>query len=219
MPLKVIGGEFRGRNLQSVKGVGTRPLLGQVREALFNILGEWVEGKEVWDLFAGTGASGIEALSRGAARVHFVEKGNQPLRVLRENLDLFEPEVRARCHVYRTDAWEPHPLTPEGEETEVRPDLVFLDPPYKAVGEDPTRCAYRCQQLLARMAPGGVICFHFLDGNLDRDDFDTSLNVEIRRWGKSAVALLEVPGQASGGGAEPGEGMVTDTAYEAGDPA
>jgi 16S rRNA (guanine966-N2)-methyltransferase len=215
MSLKVIGGEFRGRNLQSVKGVGTRPLLGQVREALFNILGEWVEGKEVWDLFAGTGASGIEALSRGAARVHFVEKGNQALRVLRENLGLFEPEVRARCHVYRTDAWEPHPLTAEGEETEVRPDLIFLDPPYKAVTEDPTRSAYRCQQLLARMAPGGVICFHFLDGNLDRDDFDASLNVEIRRWGKSAVALLEVPASAEAGAAKTGEGLVTDTAYDA----
>ena len=63
MSLKVIGGEFCGRNLQSVKGVGTRPLLGQVREALFNILGPWIEGKEVWDLFAGTGVSGIEALS------------------------------------------------------------------------------------------------------------------------------------------------------------
>lgn len=214
MSLKVIGGEFRGRNLQSVKGIGTRPLLGQVREALFNILGEWVEGKEVWDLFAGTGASGIEALSRGAGRVHFVEKSNQALRVLRENLGLFEPEVRARCHVHRGDAWDPETLTPEGEETEVRPDLVFLDPPYKAVTEDPIRSAYRCQQLLERMTPGGIICFHFLDGNLDRDDFDASLNVEIRRWGKSAVALLEVPGQSEAGpDTEPGDGLVTDTAY------
>ena len=49
MSLKIIGGEFGGRNLQSVKGLGTRPLLGQVREALFNILGSWIEGKEVWD--------------------------------------------------------------------------------------------------------------------------------------------------------------------------
>lgn len=219
MSLKVIGGEFRGRNLQSVKGVGTRPLLGQVREALFNILGEWVEGKEVWDLFAGTGASGIEALSRGAARVHFVEKSNQALKVLRENLGLFEPDVRARCHVYRADAWDPHPLTPQGEEAETRPDLVFLDPPYKMVTEDPTRSAYRCQRILERMAPGGLACFHYLDGNLDRDDFDASLNVEIRRWGKSAVALLEVPGEA-GERAPEGEGkIVTDTAYEAGDPA
>ena len=107
------------------------------------------------------------------------------------------------------------PSDAEGEETEVRPDLIFLDPPYKAVTEDPTRSAYRCQQLLARMAPGGVICFHFLDGNLDRDDFDASLNVEIRRWGKSAVALLEVPASGEAGDAKAEESLATDTAYDA----
>ena len=57
MSLRVIAGEYGGRVLRSVRGYGTRPLLGQVREALFNILGDWVAGKEVWDLFAGTGAT------------------------------------------------------------------------------------------------------------------------------------------------------------------
>ena len=128
MSLKIIGGEFGGRNLQSVKGLGTRPLLGQVREALFNILGSWIEGKEVWDLFAGTGSSGIEALSRGARRVLFVEKQNQALRVLRANLDLFDPEVKARTHVLRTDAWMPVPLLVEGETTEV-PSVKLVERP------------------------------------------------------------------------------------------
>ncbi len=212
MSLKIIGGAFRGRNLQSVKGLGTRPLLGQVREALFNILGEWVEGKEVWDLFAGTGSSGIEALSRGARRVLFVEKSNQALRALRANLDLFEPDIKACCHVLRTDAWQPMALMPEGEEHEVAPDLIFFDPPYKAVVEDPTRAAYLCQQLVARMAPGGVNVFHFLDGTLDRDDFDQNLNVEIRRWGRSAVALMQAPDMEAG--VDETSGLVEDTAYE-----
>lgn len=198
MSLKVIGGEFRGRNLQSVKGAGTRPLLGQVREALFNILADEVEGKEVWDLFAGTGASGIEALSRGAGRVLFVEKNNQALRVLRANLEALGPEVKARCHVFKTDAWDPIELTPEGEEEEVPPALIFLDPPHKAVTEDPTRAACIAQKLTQRMAPGGVVCFHFLDGNLDEDDFDTDLEVDLRRWGKSAVALLRRPAAIDG---------------------
>jgi 16S rRNA (guanine966-N2)-methyltransferase len=212
MSLKVIGGEFRGRNLHSVKGLGTRPLLGQVREALFNILGDWIEGKEVWDLFAGTGASGIEALSRGARRVIFVEKSNQALRVLRENLELFGPEAKARTHIVREDAWRPQPLLVEGQEEETPPDLVFLDPPYKAVIEDPTRAAYLAQMLVTRLAPGGLLCFHFLDGQLDRDDFDPRGSVEIRRWGKSAVALIEAP--RAGGAASP-PSLITDTAYEA----
>jgi 16S rRNA (guanine966-N2)-methyltransferase len=193
MALRVIGGEFRGRNLNSVKGLGTRPLLGQVREAVFNILGEGVAGKEVWDLFAGTGATGIEALSRGARRVIFVEKSNQALKVLRGNLDLLG-EAKARCHVLKADAWRLLPVTPEGEETEVSPDLIFVDPPYKVVVEDPTKAAYQVRRLLERLAPGGVICFHFLDGYLDEDDFDSDLEVDFRRWGRSAVALIRAGG-------------------------
>ena len=211
MPLRVIGGEFGGRNLQSVKGAGTRPLLGQVREAIFNILGPWVEGREVWDLFAGTGASGIEALSRGAKRVLFLEKSNQALRVLRANLELFGPEHKSRCHVIRTDAWRPEKLVPEGGDEEVPPDLIFLDPPYAAVAEDPTRSAYLARELVGRAAPGGILCFHFLDGYLDRDDFDPAFKVEIRRWGRSAVALIEAPRAESDSDLE---GLIEDTAYE-----
>jgi 16S rRNA (guanine966-N2)-methyltransferase len=210
MSLRVIGGEFGGRNLKSVKGLGTRPLLGQVREAIFNILGGWVEGREVWDLFAGTGASGIEALSRGARRVIFVEKNNQALRTLGENIELLGSEVEARCQVFKTDAWRPTPLVPEGETEETPPDLVFFDPPYAAVAEDPTRSAYLAQALLDRMAAGGILCFHFLDGYLDRDDFRPSLQVEIRRWGKSAMALIQVPSESD---PRP-QGVVQDTAYE-----
>jgi 16S rRNA G966 N2-methylase RsmD len=101
---------------------------------------------------------------------------------------------------------------PESAAAEIPPDLIFLDPPYKAVTEDPTRAAYLAQRLLDRMAPGGVVCFHFLDGSLDRDDFDAGLKVEIRRWGKSAAALIEKPGVADD--SEPEAGLVTDTAYE-----
>ncbi len=191
MALRVISGEFRGRNLNSVKGLGTRPLLGQVREALFNILGDRVAGKEVWDLFAGTGATGIEALSRGARRVVFVEKSNQALKVLRSNLDLLGPKAKARCHVLKADAWQLAPVTPQGEEAEVPPDLVFVDPPFKAVTEDPTKAAYQVRRLLERLAPSGVICLHFLDGYLDEDDFDSDVEVDLRRWGRSAIAVIQ----------------------------
>jgi 16S rRNA (guanine966-N2)-methyltransferase len=193
MTLRVIGGEYRGRVLTTVRGVGTRPLLAQVREAVFNILGQRLDGKEVWDLFAGTGANGIEALSRGAGRVLFLEKSNQALHVLRANLDALGPEARSRSHVLKIDAWDPPPLLPQGEEREVPPDLVFLDPPYPAVAEDPVRAAYRAQRLVQRLAPGGVVCFHFRDGLLDVDDFDTALAPDLRVWGSTAFAFLRRP--------------------------
>jgi len=195
MSLKVIGGQWRGRNLHSVRGIGTRPLLGQVREALFNILQDRLEDAEFWDLFAGTGASGIEALSRGARRVIFVEKANKVLSVLRENLALFGEEAADRAVVVRADAWEPPLLTPDDEddEGERAPDIVFLDPPYAMVAEDPARSVYRALGIYERLAPDGILCFHFQDGVLQEDDFDPGLDVDLRVWGRSAVAIIHKP--------------------------
>ncbi len=193
MSLKIIAGEYGSRVLKGVKGNHTRPLLGQVRESLFNIVQDWTDGAEVWDLFAGTGASGIEALSRGADRVLFLEKSNQALAVLRSNLEALGDSARERSHVLKMDAWDPDILTPAGEDEEVPPDLIFLDPPYPAVAEDPVRAAYRAQQLLTRMKPGGMLCFHFMEGHLDRDDFAPNLDMDLRSWGSSVIALIEAP--------------------------
>lgn len=194
MSLKIIGGAHGGRVLKSVRGSLTRPLLGQVREALFSILGDRVEDAEVWDLFAGTGATGIEALSRGAFRVLFLEKSNQALTVLRDNLEQLGAEFKERSHVLKMNAWDPEVLTPEGEEGEVAPDLIFLDPPYKVVEEDPVKALCRAQALMERLASGGTLCFHFREGHLDLDDFDPILDVDLRNWGSSMVALLRKPG-------------------------
>jgi len=188
--LRVIGGEYRGRQLTTVRGFGTRPLLSQVREAVFNVLGQRLDDLEVWDLFAGTGANGIEALSRGARRVLFLDKANQALQVLRRNLADLGDGALQRSHVLKADAWDPPVLTPAGESAEVPPDLVFFDPPYPMVAEDPVRAAYRAQRLVQRMAPGGVLCFHYRDGLLELDDFDSTLEVDLRVWGTTAFAFL-----------------------------
>lgn len=188
MTLRVIAGEYGGRVLKSVRGIGTRPLLGQVREALFNILGSRIEDAVIWDLFAGTGASGIEALSRGARAVTFVEKSNQALAVLRDNLRTLGQDAVDRSTVVKGDAW-----LPPTAESEPAPDLIFLDPPYAKVTEDPALCAYRASQLAQRLASGGTLLFHFPDGLLDADDFDADLQAALRRWGRTAVAFLAAP--------------------------
>jgi 16S rRNA (guanine966-N2)-methyltransferase len=184
--LRVIGGEWRGRQLQTVRGQLTRPLLDSVREALFNVLAARVAGARAWDLFAGTGATGIEALSRGAGHVTFVEKSNQALAVLRANVQALGPAAQERSRIVRADAWEP----PPAEAPAAAPDVIFLDPPYAAVEEDPSRAAVRARRLADRLAPGGVLCFHFPRGLLDERDFDADLDVRIREWGSSAIALL-----------------------------
>ena len=84
--LRIIGGKARGRRIRSVPGDTTRPITDKVREALFNIIGPDIQGAALLDLFAGTGSVGIEALSRGAEYVCFVERSRQPLAIIRENL-------------------------------------------------------------------------------------------------------------------------------------
>jgi 16S rRNA (guanine966-N2)-methyltransferase len=209
MSLKIIGGIYGGRILKSVRGLGTRPLLGQVREALFNILSDDVEGAIVWDLFAGSGASGIEALSHGADRVLFCEKNGRATEVLKQNLQLLGPEAVSRAVVMRTDAWDPPVMhrgafgggksnaDPEAaSDAEVSPNLVFLDPPYSMVAEDPVKSMARARTLLERTAKGGCVIFHFEAGVLDEDDFDDDLDLELREWGSTAIAMLWRKGEA-----------------------
>ncbi|MBL8729335.1 MAG: RsmD family RNA methyltransferase [Planctomycetes bacterium] len=210
MSLKIIGGEYGGRVLRTVRGLGTRPLLGQVREALFNILADRLAGAIVWDLFAGTGASGLEALSHGAARVLFVEKNGRVIDVLRQNLDLLGAGATSRAVVLRADAWDPPVMHRSAfgvardddddddgaSDAEIPPDLVFLDPPYVMVAEDPVKSMARARRLLERTAPGGCVVFHFEVGVLDEDDFDDDLDLDLREWGTTAIAMMWRKGEA-----------------------
>src|ERR1700690_760826 len=123
--MRVIGGEFRSRRLVSPPGLDTRPTPDRLREALFNILAPRIEGAIFADLYAGTGAVGIEALSRGAARAIFVERKHAAVRLIHENLQSLGIEARAKVH--------------EGRVTSILPrfeaDIVFLDPPYPLENE------------------------------------------------------------------------------------
>ena len=118
--MRVIAGELGGRRFQSPRGGATRPTAERVREAVFSMLGE-IRGLRVLDLFAGSGALGIEALSRGAASATFVERAPRALAALRSNLASLGLEDRSR--VVAGDALAA--LSPGAEY-----DLVFLDPPY-----------------------------------------------------------------------------------------
>jgi 16S rRNA (guanine966-N2)-methyltransferase len=118
--LRVVAGAFKGRPLQAPRGRRTRPTADRVREALFSMLGP-VDGLRVLDLFAGSGALGIEALSRGAESVVLVERDPRAVAVIRRNLDA----VGAGAEVRRRDA-----LTYLRDATDGPFDLVFVDPPY-----------------------------------------------------------------------------------------
>jgi 16S rRNA (guanine966-N2)-methyltransferase len=132
--MRIVGGKFKGHSLAAPSGQATRPTSDRVREAIFNILahgisGFRVEGARVMDLFAGTGALGLEAISRGARFCLFVEESAAARGLIRRNADALG--VIGQCKIWRRDATKLGPCAPQPPF-----DLVFADPPYgKGLGE------------------------------------------------------------------------------------
>lgn len=123
--MRIIAGKAKGRKLAPVKGRAIRPTLDRVREAVFNILGAQVVGARVLDLFAGTGAIGVEALSRGATHCTFVDSAPFALRLIRDNLEITGFQGNARV----VQATMPKGLTALAR-SGTQFDIVFADPPY-----------------------------------------------------------------------------------------
>lgn len=150
MSVRVIAGKFGSRPLKGPRGQAMRPTSDRLRETLFNILAAAVEDSVFVDAYAGTGAVGIEALSRGAKRVVFIEKHRTAVALIRKNLAVLGIEQDAE--VLPTDAvkglaW----LTNEG----TRADFIFLDPPYADVAEYAR--ALEFLDKLSLLAPGGRV--------------------------------------------------------------
>ncbi len=125
--MRVIAGEFRSRLLKSPAGLDVRPTPDRLREALFNVLAARIEGAVFVDVYAGTGAVGIEALSRGASLSIFIEQNHAAVRIIRENVRALGLEMRAQVRHSRAAA----ALT----RLEPLADIVFIDPPYRLENE------------------------------------------------------------------------------------
>jgi len=123
--MRVIGGEFRSRRLKSLRGLNTRPTPDRLRETLFNVLAPSIPGSAFMDVYAGTGAVAIEALSRGARRAILIENNRAAVEVILENLAALGLERRAEVLIGKAaKALE-----------RARADIAFLDPPYELVTE------------------------------------------------------------------------------------
>ncbi|MHA0855914.1 16S rRNA (guanine(966)-N(2))-methyltransferase RsmD [Paenibacillus sp. CMAA1364] len=123
--MRVVSGSAKGRTLKSVPGTGTRPTTDKVKEAIFSMIGPYFEGGIVLDLFAGTGALGIEALSRGMNHGIFIDLEPKSIETIRMNLKTTRLEDQAE--VFRNDALRALKVL---EKRDIRIDIVFLDPPY-----------------------------------------------------------------------------------------
>lgn len=186
--MRIIGGARRGLKLAEV-GEGDpsahlRPTSDRVREAIFNLLingghGDPVTGARVLDLFAGTGALGLEALSRGAARVAFVDDGATARALLRANIE--KMQAMGATDVWRRDATRMGPNRGPGY------GLVFLDPPYhKGLGEVALASCLEGGWL----APGAMVVWEEGTAPLPPAGFDL---LDQRKYGDTLVTLLRAP--------------------------
>ncbi len=145
--MRVIAGRYGGRRLQAPPGDATRPTSDRVREALFSVLAGRVEDARVLDLFAGSGALGIEALSRGASEVTFVDSAAAAVKAITANLDA----LQATAEVRRGDARR---FLGSASAAARQYDLVFLDPPYRLAGRLGSELT---AALPAVLAPGAAV--------------------------------------------------------------
>jgi 16S rRNA (guanine(966)-N(2))-methyltransferase RsmD len=153
MAMRIIGGSARGVPLRVPRGTAVRPTSGRVRTSLFSILGGAVEGARVADLFAGCGALGLEALSRGAGRCCFVEQARAALAALEENLA--KTRLADRAEVLRADAFAAAvELAARGPF-----DLILADPPYDLLRQTPARFLALLEELAGSgaLAPAAVV--------------------------------------------------------------
>jgi 16S rRNA (guanine966-N2)-methyltransferase len=173
--MRVIAGEFRSRRLKTLAGLALRPTPDRLREALFNVLAPRIEGSVFVDAYAGCGAVGIEALSRGAHRTVFIEKHGPAARMIRENLKALGLESRA--------------VVVQGSAAvclaRYAADIVFLDPPYDQEGEYAAAL-----QALGTKAPALAVAQHAARFRLE-EAYGRLRRVRILIQGDNALSFYE----------------------------
>lgn len=181
--MRIIAGQRRGHKISGPKRDLTRPTSDFVRESVFNILRDAVEGRVVVDLFAGTGALGLEALSRGAVRALFIERDRESAALIRANLATLRYEDRGSVVVADVFRWVKS-YTPLDSE----PVVVFIDPPYAEYQQRPERMRQLLETLTGKLPRESILLVEagrvFGAENLPSPDA-----WDVRRYGGTHLAL------------------------------
>lgn len=182
--LRIISGRFRGRRLPYALDPGLRPMKDRVREALFNLVGGEIEGRHALDLFAGTGALGLESLSRGAARATFWERDRRAAEALRRTVADWDLRGSAIVITHDTLSWfrEAVPLRADGGW------LVFCSPPYELYVSQTDRLLDTLATIL-RLAPGRLTLAVECDERFDVGRLPASLEWDMRHYPPARLAI------------------------------
>ncbi len=187
--LRIVGGKFRGRLINYSGDPVTRPMKDNIREALFNLVGGWVKDKAIFDLFAGTGAMGLEALSRGANKAIFVERHFPTVRIIKENVQQLGPELNVEVNSSDTFFWVRQFLkTPEKAPSE--PWVVFCCPPYDFYVDRPDDVLTMLTSLI-NVAPDHSIFVVESDARFDHRKLPNSDQWTVRKYSPALVSVLK----------------------------
>jgi len=188
--MRVIAGSLRSRTLAAPPGLATRPTSDRLRETLFNVLAPRIQGAAFLDLYAGSGAVGIEALSRGAVRVEFVERAPAALKVLRGNLDKLGFTAGFRIHSAAVGATLRRIGAPN--RSAERYDVVFLDPPYDAAEEYAATLGLMGGAVAGVLADGAIVIAEHRRKERLEDRYGSLARTRLLEQGDAALSFYAV---------------------------
>jgi 16S rRNA (guanine(966)-N(2))-methyltransferase RsmD len=188
--MRIIAGSYRSRTLAAPAGLATRPTSDRLRETLFNVLAPRIECANFLDLYAGSGAVGIEALSRGAARVEFVERAPAALFVLSANLAKLGVTAGFRIHNRSVASFLR--LLKAGAGFDLVFDLVFLDPPYDAAREYAATLGALGGDSVGVLAPGALVIAEHRRKEKLEDQYGELTRTRLLEQGDAALSFYAV---------------------------
>jgi 16S rRNA (guanine(966)-N(2))-methyltransferase RsmD len=191
-PLRIIAGRFRNRSIRYTGDPRTRPMKDRVREALFNLVGPRVEGKHVIDLFAGTGALGLEAISRGAVRATFIERHFPTVQVIRENIASLG--IESQCQVFGADTflWLRQQRARDPQLLAGEAWLVLCSPPFDFYLDRLPQMRGLLTDLCNAAPPDSLLAVE-ADQRFDFAAFEDLGDWDVRNCPPAVLGLLSVP--------------------------
>lgn len=183
--MRVISGSARGTTLHSIDDINTRPTLDRVKESLFNIIQNEIEDAVVLDLFAGSGAIGIEFLSRRAKKAYFCDKSKKAIEMIQRNLD--KTKLAEKATIFNTDY-----INCINELKNIKFDIIFLDPPYK---ENISLDAIKHINDYKMLKNGGIIIIETDEPHKEIKEIN-KINIvykiyDLRKYGRASLIFLK----------------------------
>ena len=185
--MRIVAGTYRGRHLHVLKGTKLRPTSEQLRETLFDVLGPRVENSNFLDAYAGSGAVGLEALSRGASRAVFLEQHRPAVQLIRQNLEALEIESGFRVTKCLTVVGFER-LAEEG----LKFDFVYLDPPYADIREYHHALRHLARSML--LMPSSIVIVEHSRHCLLEDHYGALIRYRLLRHGDAQLAFYRLDG-------------------------